>query len=140
MTPFRVTCPQMHVKDVQHCVLAEDDVSAQAAASFACTPRDVVILANLHRKAAQRHVSVRSAMQPSILSKAPLVTSQLAEDLSGLIELRPPILYIQNFLECHYIGVKISDHGCDSLRTSTPVEPFTFMDVVGRDANAGSHC
>src|SRR5437867_4083530 len=119
MTPFDVTCPQMDIKDVQHCVFAEDYIGPQAAASFAITPRHVVILADLHRKAAQGHVSVRSAMQPAIFSKTPPVASEFAVNLSGLIELRPSVLYIQNFLECHYIGVKFSDHGCDALRTST---------------------
>src|SRR5438093_12246529 len=125
MTPFRVTCPQMDIKDVQHCVFAEDYVGTQAAPSFAMTPRHVVILADLHRKAAQRHVSVGSAMQPAILSKTPLIACEFAVNLSGLIEFRPAVLYIQNFLECHYIGVKFSDHGCDALRTSTPVKPPT---------------
>jgi hypothetical protein len=79
-------------------------------------------------------------MQPAILSKTPLIASEFDVNLSGLIELRPAVLYIQKFLECHYIGVKFSDHGCDALRTSTLVKALTFMDVVGRDLNAGSHC
>src|SRR5581483_25410 len=140
MTSFPVTCPEVDIKDVQHCVFAEDYVGTQAAASFAMTPRHVVILANLHRKAAQGHVSVGSAMQSAILSKTPLIAWELAVNLPGLIELRPAVLYIQNFLESHYIGVKFSDHGCDALRTDTPVESSTFMDVVGCHANAGSHC
>jgi hypothetical protein len=83
------------------------------------------------RKATQSHVSVGSAMQASILSKTPLIAHEFVVNLSGLVELRPAVLYIQKFLECHYIGVKFRDHSCDPLRTSTPLKRFTLVDVVG---------
>lgn len=61
-------------------------------------------------------------MQP-ILSITPLIAHEFAVNLSGLVELRPAVLYIQKFLECHYIGVKFRHHGCDGsglVRRSSP--------------------
>jgi hypothetical protein len=79
-------------------------------------------------------------MQLAVLSKTPVIALQFAVDLSGLIELRLAILHVENFLESDHVGVKFGDHGCDALRTGTAVKPSAFMDVVGGEANADSHC
>ena len=125
---------------MQHRTVTENYVGAQAAASFPMVRRQVVILADLQRKAAQGHVSIWSTMQRTVLSKTPFITLQFAVNLSGLIKLWPAVLYVENFLESHHVGIKFGDHGCDALRTGTPVNPSAFMDVVGGEANADSHC
>ena len=96
-------------------------------------PCYIVILANLHRKAAQGHVSIGATVQPAVLSKTPVIPREFALNLARLVELWPAVLYVENFLECHYVGVKFGDHGCDAVRTGAPVEPPAFMDVVSGD-------
>jgi len=69
MTSFRKTCAQMHIENVQHHTTTQNYVGTQAAASFSMARRQVVIFADLYRKAAQGHVSIRSAIQPAVFSK-----------------------------------------------------------------------
>ena len=57
-----------------------------------------------------------------------------------LIKLWPPILYVENFLNSHFVSIQFSDHRCHALGINAPVEPAAFVNVVRGDANSGTHC
>src|SRR5438046_9679094 len=102
-------------------------------------PCYIVILANLHRKAAQGHVSIGATVQPAVLSKTPVIPREFALNLARLVELWPAVLYVENFLEFHYVGVKFGDHGCDAVRTVALVAPPALLDAVSGEQTAGTY-
>src|SRR5882724_11784279 len=103
-------------------------------------PGYIIISAYFHRKTAQRHVAVRSAVQHAILSEAPVIALEPFMNSPCLIKFWAPVLYVENFLNSDHVRIQFSDHGSDALGIGAPVKSPTFVDVVGGDANSSIHC
>jgi hypothetical protein len=49
-------------------------------------------------------------------------------------------LNVENFLNGYHVRIKFGNHGSNALWIRAPVKPAAFMDIVGSQPNAGSHC
>src|SRR5437879_963450 len=103
-------------------------------------PGYIVISAYFHRKTAQRHVAVRSAVQHAVLSETPVIALEPSMNSTRLIKFWTTVPYVENFLNSNHIRIQFSDHGSDALGIGAPVKPPTFVDVVCGDANSSIHC
>src|SRR5581483_5417909 len=121
---------------MEHHLFSDSDIAPQAAAPLAMPPSDVIALAGPQRKPGQRHVSVAAAVQLAVFAAAAVIFLELINDTPGLVELRPAIMHIQNFLDCHHVRIKLGDDRSNPFRTGAPVRPATFVHVLGSDPDA----
>src|SRR5258705_2460928 len=103
-------------------------------------PSYIVTSAFFHRKTAQRHVAVRSAVQHAILSETAVIALEPFMNSPRLIKFCAAALDVENFLNSDHVRIQFSDHGRDAIGIGAPVKSPTFVDVVRSDANSSIHC
>src|ERR1051325_6462340 len=100
----------MHVKNVQHHLLSDGDVAAQASTAFAAPPGYVVVDASANRQPAQRQIAVTAPVQFAVFTKATRVAAQFFRDTPNLIELAAAIFNCQNLLDGYHVSVQLANH------------------------------
>lgn len=69
-------CSKMNIKDVQHRATWKQEIGTQAPTTFAVTPGDVVVLAQLQGKTTQREIAIAATVKRPVLSEADFISIQ----------------------------------------------------------------
>ena len=127
---FEDGCSQVKVEDVQGCTVSREYFHVQTATTFASWYGNVVIARMADGMTGEQNIAIGTAAMAAVFAEFAGET-ELVGEKTRLVAIGRCPSKADDLLQGNYVGIDFLENAKNTLGNNTPVEPTTFVNVVG---------
>lgn len=129
MTALKVRGAEVHIVNMQHPVLSQFQIGAQATTWLPVPMAQIIVLCRDKAQLTENHIAISTSIDFPVFAQ-PAIEPQLVPNKAGLIVLWRLSFNGQHFVQRDDVGVQLTQDLCDPSRTHAPVQTTALVNVI----------